>query len=1152
MSTLFLLALFLLASETTLAQDGFPGHNLLFDGIAGQRVVCGESGSTGISDAMTIEAWVWVGSGVPDETFVGMILARYFETPPSQISFHIGTNGRLRFTVVPDSSPIFLGATGTDLRDNSWHHVAGSYSTASGETRLYIDGHLMDSEMALEPLDLDWPLCIGNHLHTQERPFLGHIEEVRLWNVERSAQEIRENMHLTLTGGETGLISYWQFNEGGGLVAADVVGGHDGVLTNMQGDEWYPSTAVVGAGESATWIVDATGVFDFSPASLSMDFTTKTGVDTVVATRIDLAPNLAQIHEPLDGQHWVVEKYGSGSFTVDLEFTLSEDIGAEEEVEPSRLRLYERPANSTGYWSHLGPAVAADAGGDAATFAGLSGFGQFLVGRAAFTEIPTPMLGVKQCSAAWGDYDNDGDLDVLLTGFAVPPIFRVTRIYRNDDGTFVDIEADLIGVNNSSVAWGDYDNDGDLDILLHGYSSDFGFITRIYRNDAGVFTDIEAGLPVHATSSQAWGDYDNDGDLDILEARPSIGSSIYENDDGVFSDISAGLQSGNVGVWGDYDNDGDLDILLAGPSLIYQNVAGSFSIAASGLAHANSGAWGDYDNDGDLDILLTQDSSSTIYENDAGIFSDVSAGLRGGYEADWSDYDNDGDLDILVVGDWTPPSYVSRVYRNDSGVFVDIQADLGGGWTGEGDWGDYDGDGDLDCLIIGDDVDGNGLFSLLRNNSLVANTPPAAPVGLAADVDGDRLRLQWSAAGDGETPSPGLNYSLRVGSTPGGAEIMRPHALADGTPTVPALGTVNDPFGWWLPDPGFGTWYFSVQALDAAFAGSPFATELAYSTFADFISIEDVPADQGGNLRLTWHRSAFDEPGTDIAVTGYAIFRRQDGRVDDGTREAGSHVAPAAHKGEEYFRMEGWDFLAWVPTFGDEVYQYVTPTFCDSTAEDSMCWSAYMIRTATSDPFVFADCPPDSGYSVDNLAPPMPSGFVFATEDMLGWEVCLATDFSYFSVYGSDWADLGEASILIGHTTTLEMDVAAHHHAYFHLTATDFSGNESDAAVLQSPTAVPPALPAAFVLHANVPNPFNPKTTIRFDLPESAVVDLRIFDLSGRLIRTLRGGEVLPGGAHEVDWHGRGDAGNRVASGVYLCRLEAGEFSATQRMTLLK
>ncbi len=81
---------------------------------------------------------------------------------------------------------------------------------------------------------------------------------------------------------------------------------------------------------------------------------------------------------------------------------------------------------------------------------------------------------------AWGDYDNDGDLDILLTGSFGGP---VARVYRNTGGAFVDIGAGLTGVQNGSVAWGDYDNDGDLDILLTGLRAG-GPVAKVYRNTA--------------------------------------------------------------------------------------------------------------------------------------------------------------------------------------------------------------------------------------------------------------------------------------------------------------------------------------------------------------------------------------------------------------------------------------------------------------------------------------------------------------------------------------------------------------------------------------------------------------------------------------------------------------------------------------------
>jgi len=95
-------------------------------------------------------------------------------------------------------------------------------------------------------------------------------------------------------------------------------------------------------------------------------------------------------------------------------------------------------------------------------------------------------------------------------------------------------------------------------------------------------------------------------------------------------------------------------------------------------------------------------------------------------------------------------------------------------------------------------------------------------------------------------------------------------------------------------------------------------------------------------------------------------------------------------------------------------------------------------------------------------------------------------------------------------------------------------------------------LPLIVRLLPNAPNPFNPLTTISFELPEPTRVTLRIFDVSGRLVRVLMGGRGLAAGRHEVVWNGEDESGRQVAAGVYRCRLEAGSFSETRLMALVK
>jgi flagellar hook assembly protein FlgD len=88
-------------------------------------------------------------------------------------------------------------------------------------------------------------------------------------------------------------------------------------------------------------------------------------------------------------------------------------------------------------------------------------------------------------------------------------------------------------------------------------------------------------------------------------------------------------------------------------------------------------------------------------------------------------------------------------------------------------------------------------------------------------------------------------------------------------------------------------------------------------------------------------------------------------------------------------------------------------------------------------------------------------------------------------------------------------------------------------------------------LYPNYPNPFNPTTTIRYDLSGGGPVRLTVFDITGALVRTLVDGE-RPAGIHEATWDGRDEKGREVASGVYFYRLEAGDYARTRKMLLVK
>lgn len=467
-----------------------------------------------------------------------------------------------------------------------------------------------------------------------------------------------------------------------------------------------------------------------------------------------------------------------------------------------------------------------------------------------FTKLSNVLRGQVWASSLWGDYDNDKDLDAFLTGS-----FSPFQDYRNDSNNFftaTPILSDLPLV--TAAALGDYDNDNDLDIFTGSIYFNESKVRQNNNNDFTSTTDIS--LASLANGSAAWGDYNNDGNLDLLitghDGRGNGYSKVYRNNaNGSFTEIAASLAgvSNSSAAWGDYDNDSDLDIILAGwngsswITKIYRN-DGGFGVSgwnftdinfASWPETYNSAAWGDYDNDGDLDVLLTGpnvSTGSTVYRNDGNDrFTDIRLSLPMLWDssAAWGDYDNDGDLDILLTGwDLASRTTMSKIYSNNGdSSFTAISAPITGISKGSAAWGDYDNDGDLDILLNGQLVPGDisGIAEIYQNNSQISNTAPTAPTGLNTLVSGTSVTLSWNPASDTQTPHKGLTYNLRVGTQPGASNIMSPMAASNGERKVAQIGNVNLNTSWTLKNLKPGTYYWSVQAIDNAFAGSEFATE---------------------------------------------------------------------------------------------------------------------------------------------------------------------------------------------------------------------------------------------------------------------------------------------------------------------------------------
>jgi hypothetical protein len=221
-----------------------------------------------------------------------------------------------------------------------------------------------------------------------------------------------------------------------------------------------------------------------------------------------------------------------------------------------------------------------------------------------------------------------------------------------------------------------------------------------------------------------------------------------------------------------------------------------------------------------------------------------------------------------------------------------------------------------------------------------------------------------------------------------------------------------------------------------------------------------------------------------------------------------------------------------------------------------------MLRALTPDPVTYFGSDPDSGYSIDNLAPGVPEGFGgegLGTEILVYWDPSPEEDFQYYRVYRGDTHDFDISEALAVYATAdtsrIIDDVDECTLYYYRVTATDFAGNESEpspaiglcaAASVDTPEAV-----HRFGVLAAHPNPFASSTRIVFSLATRERAVLGIHDITGRLVAKIYDAETGRG-KHSATWDGCDTAGREVSPGVYFARLEAGGKRATHKITLAR
>ena len=410
----------------------------------------------------------------------------------------------------------------------------------------------------------------------------------------------------------------------------------------------------------------------------------------------------------------------------------------------------------------------------------------------------TAFPGMYNSASAWGDYNNDGYPDLLVSGNN-GSTFSTVLYKNNGNGTFTETNTVLLGVSTCAAAWFDYDNDGNLDLIIAGYSAEkSGADCKIYHNrGVGGNYDFEEVFPEtikamysgggnHNTRYISVADYDNDGFTDILITGETDGRNffLYKNLAGKGFELKEDIFNGGnfiqmnagQGVWGDVNNDGYLDILYNGYSddkgytagIYMNNGDGTFRASGFETNGTEQGeiGWCDFNNDGNLDFIITGSDKATLFRNDGNLsFTELqNTGIEPAKEASlaWGDMNNDGLIDLAMNG-WIEGDARTVIYLNKGdGTFAKTNG-LYGTRAGSISLADYDKDGDLDILTNG--YKNGPDVAFMKNNLLAGISPnvrPNPPTALKSTVNGGTVKMEWTRATDAITPTLALQYNVYV------------------------------------------------------------------------------------------------------------------------------------------------------------------------------------------------------------------------------------------------------------------------------------------------------------------------------------------------------------------------------------------------------
>ncbi|MEQ8471790.1 MAG: T9SS type A sorting domain-containing protein [Marinoscillum sp.] len=440
-------------------------------------------------------------------------------------------------------------------------------------------------------------------------------------------------------------------------------------------------------------------------------------------------------------------------------------------------------------------------------------------GSMEFEKVESVFTSTWVPSVDFGDINADGRIDAIHSGFADTV---VVNIYTADtEGVLAlnDIYKDLVHIAPGSGIT-ELNNDGIADLFVFGNHNigDGTMRPMIYFGDGeGGFTGESLFDTYKFIDSKVTDvDIDNDGDMDLWvmagyeEGVDARFARLFINDNGEFTETDPEIIAKGPGSsdFGDYDGDGDLDLLIGGWGYVnsgeesdliyrlYKNTNGEFTEVTDfspfgQFGVGDGGRFADWDNDGDLDVLVTGwnpdagEQRTAFFINNSGTFTaaEYGATVPGVSESamEIGDLDDDGDLDLVVNGF------------------------SGNNWNGDGS------------------AYGKNSSVIIENTTAGTNAAPSAPTNLVATASGKSVTFSWDEATDDKTPGKSLTYNLVVVDSEG---IFYSTPLADtvsGKLTVQEKGNVQLNESWKIKNMPYGEYRWGVQAIDNSFAGSVFA-----------------------------------------------------------------------------------------------------------------------------------------------------------------------------------------------------------------------------------------------------------------------------------------------------------------------------------------